>query len=108
MEYKRGAEAPLSRQNAAALELHTERELQLARMRRTIWEWSVADRAILIDVAAGCTVVDMVEDIERIHTELDRRNLVDGEVLLDRQVRIEKVRTKDAVPAYVTDLVQPG
>src|SRR6185437_11596583 len=48
----------------------------------------------------------MVEDVERIHTELDRRNLTDGKVFLDRKVRIEQMRTKDTVPAYVSNLVQ--
>ena len=84
MKYKRGAEAPLSRQNAATLELSTQGELQLTGMRRTIREWSVADRSILVDVAAGSTVVDVIEDIERIHTELNRCNLSYGKVLLDR------------------------
>ena len=53
--WTRGAEAPLvcGVQRVSALELYPSRELQLTRMRRSIWEWSVADRSILVNIAAG-------------------------------------------------------
>ena len=75
-------------------------------MRRAIWERSVADGSILFDIAAGCAEVDVVEDIERIHSELNRRHLVDREVLRHCQIRVEEMRSKDTVPANVSDLVQ--
>lgn len=108
MDRERGAEAPLSHDRSGMSELRTQRELQLTWMRRTIWEWPVANRSVLVDVAAGAAEVDMVDDIERIHTELDRCHLADGEVLLNRQVHIEQVRSKDAVPSDVSDLIQAG
>ena len=75
-------------------------------MGRAIREGSTADCSILVDIAAGCTEVDVIEDIERVHAELNQRSLVDGKVLLEREVRIEHMRTKDAVSAYVSDLIQ--
>ena len=73
---------------------------------RVIRVWAAADRTILIEVAARCAVVDVVEHVEEICFELYGRNFTDGEVLLHRQVRIEKMRTEDAVPSYISDLVQ--
>src|SRR5260370_29454887 len=100
--------SPFCSDDLASLELHTERELQLARMRRAIREWSVADRTILIKVAARRAPVDFVEDIVEICAELHSRNLMDQEVLLDCHVRVELMRTEDAVPSHISNLIQTG
>src|SRR5215469_9517402 len=92
----------------AFLEAHHQRKLQRARIGRAVLERSAGNRSILFDVAAGCTKVYVVEHIEEICPELYGRDFLDREVLLDRQVRIENVRTKDAVSTNGPDLVKGG
>lgn len=75
-------------------------------MRRAIRERSIADRSIRFKVAARRTPVNLVEDVEEICTELDGRLFTDRKALLDCQIRIEKVRTINAVPPNGSNLIQ--
>jgi hypothetical protein len=88
-------------------ELHSERELQLARVRRPIDSGTSIDGASLLDIAARISVVDVIEDIEGIHPELEKELFTDGEILLNSEIGVEEVRTKDTVAAHSSYLVQP-
>src|SRR5260370_17109542 len=106
MEYKRGAEAPPVEVRQLRLELHAYRELELPRVCRSIDARAVGDGSGVLDVSAWSAPVDVVEDIERIHAELERCDLPYREVLLHREVRIEEMRPKDAISPNGSNLIQ--
>ena len=48
----------------------------------------------------------MIERVEGVHTELEVDALFDREVLLHGNIRIEEMRSEDAVPPYIPDLIE--
>src|SRR5258708_37077732 len=88
------------------LELHADRELQLARVGGDIDTGSLSYRSILLDVAARQAKVDVIERVKGVHSELEYDALFDWEVLLHGDICVEEMRSEDAVPANVPDLIQ--
>ena len=88
------------------LELNPGRELQLTRVGGAIDTWSVRNRSILFDIAAGKAKVDVIERVEGVHTELEIHALFDRKVLLHGYIRVEEMRSEDAVPPYIPDLIE--
>src|SRR5215469_2258555 len=77
-------------------------------MRRAIWERSIGDGSIRFKIAARRAPVNLVEEVEEIGAELNGRLFTDRKALLNRQIRVERVRAVDTVPTYSSNLVQTG
>src|ERR1700739_4030953 len=102
------------------LELDTQRERQLPWLRSRSVAGELTRSAAAVDesgcfdarraaaAATGVSGADQVEGIEGIYAELREEAFIDGEVLLQRQVGIEVVRSEYAVAASRSDLVKPG
>src|SRR5437868_11558288 len=104
MEQKRGAAAPLG-WKTVWLELHPQRELQLTRIRRAVYERSAGNRSIN---SAGRAEIDVVHDVVRVHAELNLGNLMDWEGLHHRQVHVEQIGPIEAISSQGSDLIQSG
>ncbi len=97
--------SPRGRTVTYALELQTNRELQLPG-----WELApeqATDILIaIVDGAARVAETHVVEGVVRIDTELREERLMNREVLLHSHIGVEEVRTTSAVPARRTNLIQ--
>lgn len=87
-------------------ELHSQRELQLTRIGCSIHAGSGGDGSILFNVSAGRAKVYVVEDVIRVHAELDGHDLPDREILLDSEIGIEEMGSEDAISTDISDLVK--
>ena len=79
--------------------------MRSARIRSAILAGSVADRSVS---SAGRAETNVIEDVVRVHAELNRSCLMDWEALHYRQVRIEEIRPIEAISSQSSDLVQSG
>ena len=74
----------------------------------TIGDVSRAVNVDIVRIAIWISGVDVVEDVEGVHTEHCRDAFLDGEGLLHCQIRIEESRAEVAISASSPNLIKSG